>query len=165
MKKKWIFFTGMLTGGLLTIVVLVAVWYFPELMRSFETTEVIQEDRDTVRLATKEKIYGMDVFQYLAEDITFDEKSVKVFQVIQGINYNEALVYGKNKYGDYFGTLYLLEYDSRTLYDDQIIKIPKGMVLRLVGTFQYETRDGRYKTVPRVIITKKDKYERSADSI
>ena len=165
MKKKWVFILGMLAGVLLTITILAAVQYLPELMRNSNTDEVMQERRDSLRLAAAEEMRKREELQYLAQNVTFDEKSVKVFQVIQSVYNDQALVYGKNEYGAYIGTLYLLEYGMNMLYDGQIIKIPKGMVLRLVGKYQYVTTDGGYKTVPKVRITNKDKYERSADSI
>lgn len=159
MKKKWVFILGMLAGVLLTITILAAVQYLPELMRNSNTDEVMQERRDSLRLAAAEEMRKREELQYLAQNVTFDEKSVKVFQVIQSVNNDQALVYGKDESGAYYGTLYLLEYGMNMLYDGQIIKIPRGMVLRLVGKYQYVTTDGGYKTVPKVRITDKDKLE------
>jgi len=157
MKKKWIFLTGMLTGILIMIVLFVANRYLPELVQRYEETETMQVNRDSIRLAAIEDMQRNEELQYLAQNVTFDEKSVKVFQVIQSINNDQALVYGQDEYGHYLGTLYLLKNDLPTaLYDDQIINIPKGKLLRLIGTYQYVTRDGVYKTVPKVIITNKD---------
>ena len=164
MKKKWVFIIGMLTGVLFTTAFFALEDDIRALMRRSDTSEVMQARRDSLRLAEAEEMRKMEELHYLAKNVTFDEKSVKVFQVIQSINNDQALVYGKDEYGAYYGTLYLLEYGGM-LYDGQIIKIPKGMVLRLVGKYQYVTTDGGYKTVPKVRITNKDKYERSADSI
>lgn len=84
-----------------------------------------------------------------------NERSFKVLQVV---DHQSALVYGKDEYGYYSGTLYLFQHSLSDilykkvspLYDDQIIKVPKGKVVRLVGTYSYETMDNRYKTVPKV---------------
>ena len=163
MKKKWVFIIGMLTGVLLTTAFFALEDDIRALMRRSDTSEVMQARRDSLRLAEAEEMRKMEELHYLAKNVTFDEKSVKVFQVIQSVYNDQALVYGKDEYGAYYGTLYLLEYGGM-LYDGQIIEIPKGMVLRLVGKYQYVTTDGGYKTVPRVRITDKDKYERSADT-
>lgn len=159
MKKKWVFILGMLAGVLLTIAILAAVQYLPKLMHGSEADVVMQDRRDSLRLAAVEEMQKMEELQYLSQNVTFDEKSVKVFQVIQSVNNDQALVYGKDESGAYYGTLYLLEYGMNMLYDGQIIKIPRGMVLRLVGKYQYVTTDGGYKTVPKVRITDKDKLE------
>ena len=154
MKKKWVFIIGMLTGVLFTTAFFALEDDIRALMRRSDTSEVMQARRDSLRLAEAEEMRKMEELHYLAKNVTFDEKSVKVFQVIQSINNDQALVYGKDEYGAYYGTLYLLEYGGM-LYDGQIIKIPKGMVLRLVGTHRYITTDGGYKTVPKVKITDK----------
>lgn len=153
MKKILIFVTGMIAGMLFVIVLYFAYSFIPEIIRSFETPEAMKINRDSMRLANEERQRKMEELRYLAENITFDEKSVKVQQVIQSIHNNQALVYGKDKYGDYYGTLYLLEDNMHTLYDDKVINIPEGMVLRMIGTYRYITVNGSYKTVPKVEIT------------
>lgn len=85
-----------------------------------------------------------------------NEKSFKVFQVWTN---HAALVNGKTEGGGYYGITYLLVRDkyyyvnnSDQFYDEQIVKVPKGMVVRMFGTIKYTTRDGRIKTVPRIMI-------------
>jgi len=154
MKKKWVFLAGMLSGVLLMIVLIVAIRYLPELMQGNETTEMTQDDRDSIMFAREEERRSLE--EQLYGLTTFDEKSVKVIQVIQSIYNNQALVRGKDESGLYIGTLYLLENElPNTLYDEKIIKIPKGSVLRMSGLYRYITTDGGYKTVPKVRITEK----------
>ena len=83
-----------------------------------------------------------------------NEKSFRVFQVqIRG---NEALVMGKDSYGDYYGIVYFLVGGSDTeFYDEQIIKVPKGKVVRRIGTYRYFNRDNNYKAVPKIKIVDK----------
>lgn len=155
MKKKWIFLIGVLTGVLIMIAIIVADQFIRELNRK-EANETKQEYRDSIRIAAEEEMRRLEELQYLAQNVTFDEKSVKVLQVKQSINNDEALVYGKDEHGLYYGTLYLLKYDfPNMLYDEQIINIPKGKVLRLSGMYRYTTTDGGYKTVPKVKIVDK----------
>jgi len=79
-----------------------------------------------------------------------NEKSFKVFQVLSN---GQALVYGKDEFGYYNGVVYLLiDTADSDMYDDQIIKVPKGKIVKRHGTYQYTTRNGRDKTVPKIMI-------------
>lgn len=79
-----------------------------------------------------------------------NEKSFKVFQVLSN---GQALVYGKDEFGYYNGVVYLLiDKADSDMYDDQIIKVPKGKIVKRHGTYQYTTRSGRDKTVPKIMI-------------
>ncbi len=88
-----------------------------------------------------------------------EEKSFKVFQVLEN---NVALVEGKSdvdkkiSYDLYTGLTYLLiGKEGTTFYDEQIVKVPQGSVVRMNGTFQYTTNGGMDKTVPRIMIMHK----------
>ena len=86
-----------------------------------------------------------------------NEKSFQVFEVYTP---HAALVRGKTDSGGYYGIVYLLVRDkyyyfvnqNSEFYDEQIVKVPKGKVVRMFGTYSYTTRDGRRKTVPRIMI-------------
>lgn len=79
-----------------------------------------------------------------------NERSFKVFHVLFD---GQALVYGKDEYGYYNGVVYLLiDKEDSEMYDDQIIKVPKGKIVKRHGTYQYTTRNGRDKTVPKIMI-------------
>ena len=90
-----------------------------------------------------------------------NEKTFKVFEVYTPC---AALVSGKSEGGGYYGITYLLVRDKyyyllenhdSEFYDEQIVKVPKGKVVRMFGTYSYTTRDGRHKTVPRIMIVDK----------
>ena len=71
------------------------------------------------------------------------------YKVIQVWSPEKALVRdkpcGANRY---VGNTSLLVSPKGNLQKDQIIKVPRGMEVRCVGTVQYLTKDRRTKTVP-----------------
>ena len=78
----------------------------------------------------------------------FSDRSFKIFQVLDE---HVALVNGKDRYGYYDGMIYLLVGDRNSVfYDDKIINVPNGKSARMVGTYQYRTRNGEFKTVPKI---------------
>jgi len=82
-----------------------------------------------------------------------DVISDKSFKVLQVVRNNAALVHGPGKYGDYYGTLYLIINDEgEYYYDDEIIKVPKGKVVRQIGVYKYTTKSETTKTVPLIKI-------------
>lgn len=87
--------------------------------------------------------------------------SFKVFQVVSDY---KALVQAESSYG-YHGMLYLFwKNDSKVqLYDDAIIKAPKGEEFRIVGTFRYDTKGGYEKTVPVIQLMEKQKKSKKKD--
>lgn len=51
----------------------------------------------------------------------------------------------------YFGTVVLFPpKEGTSYYDDQRIRVPKGKILKQIGTFRYESRQEDVKTVPIV---------------
>jgi hypothetical protein len=42
--------------------------------------------------------------------------------------------------------------EGKYYYDDQMVKVPEGKVLRQVGVYQYPTRQDIVKTVPVIMI-------------
>ena len=152
MMKKWlIFLFGLIVGIGLTLTAVYTINSENDTV-NIEDDTLIEELEDSIELDnTPSNIYVETPGEII------NEKSFKVFQVR---NLQSALAYGKDEYGYYNGTLYLFEHSLEEiitksvtpLYDDQIIKVPKGKVVRLVGTYNYVTRNGNYKTVPQVRI-------------
>ena len=56
----------------------------------------------------------------------------------------------------YNGAVYLLvNEDGKYYYDDEIIEVPDGKVVRQVGIYKYSTKNDFEKTVPIVQIMNK----------
>ena len=126
MKKYGLFFWGVLTGIVLTFLVLIVV-------------AKVGSHGDLID--------GVTNFEQVGDVI--DETSVKVFQVVGA---NAALVNGQEIYGLrsdwYFGPVYLLRnYDGKYYYDEEIVECSSGKQFRQTGIYQYNTKTG-YKTVP-----------------
>ena len=99
-------------------------------------------------------LLGLTIFPEEGECITTDGE-IEVFQVIET---NVALAktvkygkYGNRQYSDEIVVL-LIDYDGKTFYDEQKIKIPKNKCARQIGTYQYQTKNDFVKTVPAVVI-------------
>ena len=132
MKKGLVFFLGMLTGSVLTIAAL------------FYVAKVYNSEGEVPGLVLYEQPAG-----------AIDSYSFQVMQVLPNGNAlagAESPTYRASYTGP---TVLLLADESSHYYDDQIVKVPKGMSARQVGTYQYETNDGMHKTVPVVRIMKK----------
>ena len=137
MKKWMVFVLGVIVG--------VCIYGFVDLIKltseskgSVETEVEVQNDD------------GVTMFEEPGDII--DEGSVKVFQVLAK---DAALVNGgKSKYSDlYTGIVYLLlNKEGKYYYDEQIVKVPKGCVLRQVGIYHYKTQNDIMKTVPIIMI-------------
>jgi hypothetical protein len=94
------------------------------------------------------KIPGLTLLEQPGEVMTSD--SYKVLQVVDGGN---ALANASTGHGTHYGMVVLFLVDEGVhYYDDQIIKVPQGKFVRQVGTYQYPTKAGSYKTVPAVKI-------------
>ena len=74
----------------------------------------------------------------------------KSFKVMQALTSWAALAHGKSESGYYYGQLYLIRHDDKEapMYDGMIVHVPRKKEARIVGTYQYETRSGAWKTVP-----------------
>lgn len=100
-------------------------------------------------------LLGLTKFPEKGECIA-TEGEIEVFQVIES---NVALAktvkygdYGFRNYADEIVVL-LIDYDGKTFYDEQKVKIPKNKCARQIGTYQYTTaKDNFGKTVPAVVI-------------
>lgn len=95
----------------------------------------------------------------------FDEPgdclSTKTFEVMQVVDNNHALAHEVewNAVLESYmstGLLVLLTNDNgEYYYDDQVIEVPKGMCMRQVGIYKYQTRMEIDKTVPIVKLMSK----------
>ncbi len=75
------------------------------------------------------------------------KRTLKVFQVLDS---NKALVEESDTWGS--PVMLLMGKEQEHFYDDQIVKISAKQCARQVGTFQYQTKNKDYKTVPVVRI-------------
>ena len=140
MKNWMIFLCGLITGVVLTIIVAFIINTSQKNSNVVET-EVQQQEDDGVKLFEE------------PGDI-MEGNSFKVFQVIAT---DGALVKGKSGRSDlYYGMVYLLiNREGKSYYDDEIVNVPKGKVVRQMGIYHYPTRDGFEKTVPIIEIVDK----------
>lgn len=93
---------------------------------------------------------GATMFDQPGEVI--NEQSFKVLQVV---NENSALVYGKKNARDkyYSGTLYMIRSNEQEYYyDEEIIHVPSDKIIRQVGIYQYTNKLNTKKTVPIIKI-------------
>ncbi len=148
--KKWMFFLiGVLTG--LVMAFLVYVLFFSnkkekEVVDKTEVTEEKEDDETTFRLQE-----GVTLFDEIGNVV--NEQSFKVLQVVAN---DAALVHGKNEYGYYSGMLYLItNTDNKYYYDEEIINVPQGKVVRQIGIYKYFAKSWTTKTVPIIIIMDK----------
>ena len=125
MKKSIVFLLGMLTGAVLTFIILAVI--------------------GTASGATSDN--GVTNYDQPREYV--ETKSFKVLQVLDD---NAALVTGGEKLFDdefiYSGPVYLMRNDKgKYYYDDEVISVPSNKVLRYTGTYKYEAKSGMHKTV------------------
>lgn len=135
--NKWLYFVGgLFVGIILTIVPLYFIGTYQQKQQQQE-----QEDNKTT------------MFEQPGDVI--DVKSFKVFQAVDD---GTALVCGEAKdlEGYYGGTVYKLTNDEgKYYYDDEIVNVPEGGVVRQIGLYRYTTGVGLEKTVPIIQIFKK----------
>jgi len=134
------FLLGVVTGAVLTFAVLFVIgrYYTPE--SRAEQPEVQTEDSNPKWF-----------------DVPGDEMKDRSYKVMQVLEDHAALVHGKGDgYSVYNGAIYLLvNKDGKYYYDEEIIDVPSGKVVRQVGIYRYETRQGLEKTVPLIMIMNK----------
>ena len=104
-------------------------------------------------------LYGLTVFPEKGECIPTDSE-IEVFQVLKP---NMALAYSHEYYDERIAIL-VVNYDGKSYYDGQKVKIPAGECARQIGTYQYNTSGYFGKTVPAVEIEssyrKKGRFEK-----
>lgn len=137
MKKIWVYLLGLLSGIVITIVVLLV---FGLIIRAKNDPGITM-------------LNGMSFLETPGEVIK--ETSFKVFQALDD---GAALAEGK---GDghssvYLGLNVLLYNEEKTpYYDEQIVTLPQGKCFRQVGIYRYHAKSGIDKTVPIVMIMDK----------
>lgn len=144
MKNWMIFLCGLLSGVILTILV-AFILYASQDNNDTITSEIGKEEQQMDN-------NGIKMFEEPGD--IMDVKSLKVFQVLAN---KGALAMGKSKGSNmYLGMTYLLiNNEGKSYYDEEIINLPKGKVIRQMGIYHYPTRDGFEKTVPIVEIVDK----------
>jgi len=88
---------------------------------------------------------GITWFPEKGECIT--NNKLKVFQVLEP---GMALAMKKDSYDS--PVIAVINNEGKHYYDDEVINIPQKKCARQVGTYGYQTKDQRWKTVPVVII-------------
>lgn len=131
-KSILIFVGGVVTGIVLTIVVLFAI------ARSQANNGSTNDD--------------IVMFEKPQDVIT-----AKKFEIMQVLPDGTALATVETDYDDYnmdnIGVIVLfLPKEGSAFYDRQVIKVPEGKCVRQVGTYRYMTRQEMEKTVPVVEI-------------
>ena len=121
MNKIWIFILGTITGIILTILFLSALY--------------ISSDNHSINMFEQ------------PGDCLVTKSSLKVFQVLEP---GAALTMIKGQIDS--PVFLLINGEGQVYYDDQVIKLPSEQCFRQVGTYQYQTKDQRLKTVPIVQI-------------
>ena len=136
MKKIWVYLLGVLTGIVISVIVLAIIGV------------AMNAKNDPGTRMTN----GMSFFDTPGDIV--ESSSVKVFQAL-GDGAALAHCKGKEKY-DWYGDPIVLLYneDGNPYYDDQIINAPNGKSFRQVGIYRYSSRMGD-KTVPIVMLLDK----------
>jgi hypothetical protein len=130
MKKNiFIFIAGMITTILLEFIFLVFIGVSNELNGGYP---------------------GLTIFE--KEGACINAKQIKIFQTLEP---NMALAHALTKPNAIYDeneTLVLIIGDENThYYDNQVITVPKGKLVKQVGVYQYPTERG-YNTVPVVAV-------------
>lgn len=109
---------------------------------------IVNANTDNVPDEPYDGLYGLTEFSEKAECVPTGG-IIEVFQVLKP---NMALAH-TGKYSD--GPMVLLiNYDGKTYYDEQKIKVPADKCARQIGTYQYTSSVNRqyHKTLPAVVI-------------
>lgn len=77
--------------------------------------------------------------------------NVESIEVIEVYENGQARVNGKDD--SWHDMEYLLiDRAESELYDGLIIKVPKGKIVKMHGTYRYTTSKGRVRTIPKIMI-------------
>lgn len=127
MKKTLLFIGGFITGIVVTILAAILI-------------NAANQPNDGLP--------GLTLFSEKGECITTSGE-IEVMQVLAP---NVALAWtGGFLYSDRILVL-LINYDNKSYYDEQKIKIPSGKCARQIGTYRYTAKNEMVKTVPAVVI-------------
>ena len=127
MKKALLFISGVVTGIVATILVAMLI---------------------SIANQPNDGFPGLTLFSEEGECITTSGE-IEVMQVLAP---NVALAWtGELFYSDRILVL-LINYDGKSYYDEQKIKIPSGKCARQIGTYRYTAKNVMVKTVPAIVI-------------
>lgn len=135
MKKKWIFLAGVGTGMVLLFVILMIIGQ----ARSNDVT-MFEEPGAVI------KGDAFEVFQVLPSGDALAD--------MQEVYYTDSN--GEDHYSNTSVVVLLPRNEGKTLYDDQLIKIPEGKCARQIGIHRYMTKKMGEKTVPVVGVYDKE---------
>ena len=137
MKKIWVYLLGVLTGFVVTFVVLALIG-------------VAMNAKNNPRTGASN---GMTFFETPGDVV--EPSSVKVFQAL-GDGTALAFCKGDELY-DWYGTTAVLLYNEEgtPYYDEQIVNASAGKAFRQIGIYRYPTKNGMGKTVPIVMLMDK----------
>lgn len=127
MNKKS-FFLGVLTGGVLTFVVL------------FVIALVFQKSKGNG------PIQQFDPIQYLEKPVSYENKENASFKVLQVLDIGVLAIEASDRIGTdvmYLGNTVLIR--GENFYSDQVVTVNKPI---RVGTYSYTNNGGRPMTVP-----------------
>jgi hypothetical protein len=130
MKKIWVYLLGVLTGIVVTFIVLFII-----------STSNNQKSPD-----------GVEFFDKVGEVMDCTN-----YQVFQALDDGYALAWEVNEYGipNPLGSIALLyDKDGSPYYDRQTVSASYGESFRQVGIFRYKQKDGDYATVPIVMVVR-----------
>ena len=130
MKKIWVYLLGVLTGIVVTIIVLFIIG-----------------------ISNKQKSPdGVEFFDKAGEVMDCTN-----YQVFQALGDGYALACEVDEYGipNPVGSIALLyDEDGSPYYDRQTVSTSYGECFRQVGIFRYKQKDGDYATVPIVMVVR-----------
>ena len=126
-EKALLFISGFVTGIVATILVTMLI-------------STINQSNDGFP--------GLTLFSEKGECITTSGE----IEVMQVLTPNVALAWtGGLFYSDRILVL-LINYDDKSYYDEQKIKIPSGKCARRIGTYRYTAKNEMVKTIPAIVI-------------
>lgn len=136
MKKIWVYLLGVLTGIIITVIVLAIIGV------------AMNAKNDPGTRMTN----GMSFFETPGDIVELS--SVKVFQAL-GDGAALAECKGDGNYIYSGPNVLLYNEEGQPYYDEQVIKTPQGKCFRQVGIYRYPTKSGMDKTVPIVMLLDK----------
>lgn len=128
MKKAFIFIGGMVTGAVLLFIILYAIG-----SRNSANNNFVLFEQEGKVISTN----PFEVFQVLDSGDALAHEIVEI-DTFDISNSSTGL------------TVFFINEDGTSYYDDQVIKIPAGKCVRQLGTYKYPTKSGFEKTVPIV---------------
>lgn len=132
MKRIWVYLLGVVSGVVLTIIVLLIIGNMSQ--------------------KTNLQYPGATFYETVGEDIGYDS-----FKVFQSLGDNGALAEPQNRSwnDDLLFMVMLWNDEGIPYYDQQVVTAPTGKCFRQIGIYRFENRMGVEKTVPIVSLSDK----------